>query len=1136
MDSRVVQSKVVENKDEQNLDSQQVVTHDAEEHTEPEKKSVMSRVKARARKIKNSITGHSQQTPDQTSGHDSEIQHNPEEDEDDDDVGDLDESKENVQEPLGHQAPNYGGREGKNATATTESGKVENLRNLVFDLEGSKDVGEEPYHDPLTEGVSSTTETNQNIATDKAKPFALEEKPDQFKADFEGPIVSKEDSQEQGSRTDAYDIPKYQTRDTDPNVEVYDSEDVKSATPKFESEPVENLGKSGIDFEGAKVVGEEPRRDSLDDDVSSTTTESNQNIAKPFTVDDKPDQFKANLARLGFSKEDFEEQVSRTEAYNLPKHQTNDTYPSEDVKSATSPPEYKQGENFGSSGIGFEGEKVKGEEPRGDSLFEGDSATTTETNQNIAKPFVVEDNKPEQFKANLERPGFSEDFEEQGRGIEAYTLPKHQTNDTYPSEDVKSATSPPEYKQLENFGSSGIGFEGEKVKGEEPRGDSLFEGDSATTTETNQNIAKPFAVEDNKPEQFKANLERPGFSEDFEEQGRGIEAYTLPKHQTNDTYPSEDVKSATSPPEYKQLENFGSSGIGFEGEKVKGEEPRGDSLFEGDSATTTETNQSIAKPFAVEDNKPEQFKANLERPGFSEDFEEQGRGIEAYTLPKHQTSDTYPSEDVKSATSPPEYKQVEDFGNSEVGFEDAKVKGEEPRRDTLFEGVSETTTETNQNIAKPFSVEDKPDQFKANSESQGFSEDFEKQGSRIEANTLPKYQTSDTYPSEEGELRDVKPLEESLGKLNVHDDESKPVADTEYPPSAGSHDQFVPHFSDATKTKNEYPQETISADINRNHDFSEEDSQDQESRTEAYTIPGYQTRDTDPSGVGSDEVKDFTPLEESLERLNVHDDDEPKPIRELKIEPSVADTEYPASAGSHDIRQPVPHFFDASKSHNEFSQETVSKGINKNHENPSETEETFNTVTNTAENQPGYEESVETQPKHNKSYADENEFASATTADKTLTREDDEAFKPSNDGTSTGSNTNDGTETDKGAAVRDYFNEKSRPGEEDKALAEVITEALHKGKDEPLKSVDGKFDSEVEKPEKVFVEESNVASPGKGVVDRVTGYVGSWFAKSEENPSPQGAGIGTEDLSKNKDSVVEGKHDGKVVGEGRIQE
>lgn len=81
-----------------------------------------------------------------------------------------------------------------------------------------------------------------------------------------------------------------------------------------------------------------------------------------------------------------------------------------------------------------------------------------------------------------------------------------------------------------------------------------------------------------------------------------------------------------------------------------------------------------------------------------------------------------------------------------------------------------------------------------------------------------------------------------------------------------------------------------------------------------------------------------------------------------KIQPPVADTNYPASAGSHDTPQSVPHFFDAWKSHIEFSQETVSKNINKNHEIPSETEGTFNTVANTAENQLGYEESVETEP------------------------------------------------------------------------------------------------------------------------------------------------------------------------------
>jgi hypothetical protein len=128
------------------------------------------------------------------------------------------------------------------------------------------------------------------------------------------------------------------------------------------------------------------------------------------------------------------------------------------------------------------------------------------------------------------------------------------------------------------------------------------------------------------------------------------------------------------------------------------------------------------------------------------------------------------------------------------------------------------------------------------------------------------------------ERKDIKPLEESLERMNVHDDESKPatepkiqssVADTEYPPAAGSHDQFVPHFSDATKTENEYPQETVSKDIidatkteneypqetvskdiNRNREILEEDSQDQGSRTEAYTLPNYQTKDTDSSGKG----------------------------------------------------------------------------------------------------------------------------------------------------------------------------------------------------------------------------------------------------------------------------------------------
>jgi hypothetical protein len=284
---------------------------------------------------------------------------------------------------------------------------------------------------------------------------------------------------------------------------------------------------------------------------------------------------------------------------------------------------------------------------------------------------------------------------------------------------------------------------------------------------------------------------------------------------------------------------------------------------------------------------------------------------------------------------------------------------------------------------------------------------------------------------------------------------------------------------------------------------------------------------------GSDEIKDITPLEESLERLNVHDD-ESKPTTEQKIQPSVAaaDIEYPPAVGSHD--QFVPHLSDATKTQNEYPQETASTDINRDLEIPSETREAFNNITTTADTQPGYEESVETQPK-DKSYTDEIEISPAEEADKTLHPEDDEVSKlgidekgeeqKSENGKSIGSSltekltpvygkvaevgnavkskvygTNDGTETkngDKGVTVKDYLAEKLKPSEEDKALSEVISEALHKGKEDPLKKEDGKVDSEVEKSEKVF-EESNVNSPGKGVVGKVKDVVGSWFVKSPQ--------------------------------------
>ncbi|CAJ2630036.1 unnamed protein product [Trifolium pratense] len=502
--------------------------------------------------------------------------------------------------------------------------------------------------------------------------------------------------------------------------------------------------------------------------------------------------------------------------------------------------------------------------------------------------------------------------------------------------------------------------------------------------------------------------------------------------------------------------------------QVPSEKPHYNPLVGGASLTTA-INQKNATDKAAEE-KQEQREVNLERSIVSEeeDSQEKGSRPEAYTLPNYQTKDTdpsgevYDSEDIKNATPTPEFEKDGNLGNSGIDFEGTKVKGEEPYHDTPVE-------ENDQ--AKTFPVEETPEQYKAKPVTV-LEEYPTKQGIRTEEHTLPNYQINHTDPNSAGSdgIKDITQLEESLERINVHDDELKPttettiqpsVADTEYPPAAGSHDQSVPHFSDATTTENEHPRETVPTHIIRDDDILVEDSQDQE----------------------SNEIKDITPVEESLERLNVHDD-EPKPITEQKIQPSAsaADTEYPQKFTDVSHDQFVSRLSDVTETQNEYPQVKVSTDINRNHEIPSETEETFNTNTNTVENQPDYEESAETQPKH-KTYIDETEISSAETADKTLLPESYESSNLGNDGTTTGSN-NDGAET--------------------------------KNDD---KKEDGKLDSDVEKPEKVLFEESNVNSPGKGMVDRVKDYYGSWFAKPEENQSTQGNS--TEDISKKKDSVEE---------------
>ncbi|RZC73013.1 hypothetical protein C5167_048493 [Papaver somniferum] len=113
------------------------------------------------------------------------------------------------------------------------------------------------------------------------------------------------------------------------------------------------------------------------------------------------------------------------------------------------------------------------------------------------------------------------------------------------------------------------------------------------------------------------------------------------------------------------------------------------------------------------------------------------------------------------------------------------------------------------------------------------------------------------------------------------------------------------------------------------------------------------------------------------------------------------------------------------------------------------------------------------------------------------------------------------TEQDKGVSMKDYLVQKLSPGEEDKALSEVISGVMHKKKDEFPPTVAENMDRVTDSPQVArslgtgeheyqkdggdqgygndgssVASGGGIGSPsGKGMVDRVKGVVSSWFGK-----------------------------------------
>lgn len=96
---------------------------------------------------------------------------------------------------------------------------------------------------------------------------------------------------------------------------------------------------------------------------------------------------------------------------------------------------------------------------------------------------------------------------------------------------------------------------------------------------------------------------------------------------------------------------------------------------------------------------------------------------------------------------------------------------------------------------------------------------------------------------------------------------------------------------------------------------------------------------------------------------------------------------------------------------------------------------------------------------------------------------------------------------DKGVSVKDYFVEKLSPGEEDRALSEVISETLNKGKAEAVtESEEVKRRLESRSTEEYSggrVDSGSVHIPDKTVVGKLRDAVGSLFVKGEGSRASQ---------------------------------
>ncbi|KAL3507346.1 hypothetical protein ACH5RR_032728 [Cinchona calisaya] len=144
-----------------------------------------------------------------------------------------------------------------------------------------------------------------------------------------------------------------------------------------------------------------------------------------------------------------------------------------------------------------------------------------------------------------------------------------------------------------------------------------------------------------------------------------------------------------------------------------------------------------------------------------------------------------------------------------------------------------------------------------------------------------------------------------------------------------------------------------------------------------------------------------------------------------------------------------------------------------------------------------------------------------------------------------GVETSCGRVPDKGVSVKEYLVEKLKPGEEDKALSEVISDTLNKKKDAVVETGETKPMGKVTESEEVArhlgtgkegKREGDDAiaagseSSGKTVVDRLKGAVSSWISKGGEDKQYSRASADSSNVRNGGSTATD------EVGQRRLQE